>query len=458
MPNPNGLPSGPSMRRASEITPQLAFQAIQNVLGGRDAYGVAAIDTRVPFPSADQRNKSHAAYFLADLVSRLGTAYDPRHLTWLTIKLLAYLAKSRTRDSWIAGDRHVAVIARALKERPRLLGSNVGFTSLVEAGMARHRSVLTEPASRPVTPRCILWQEPPFSFAETTHPYHLREDGLALRHCAGSLYDRDLLNSLPHRPTPREAPFALVYWRKIQSGQARFLTLMEDGAPRITMQYSCMSGNITELQALSPLSVHDRLLPPLCRALHRLRETDTLMTVRGLPPSDDPYTCLTIDGSYERVTADNRHRVLAGTITAPATVTFPELKFLCSVPNIMLGLQHAPIHLLRRITRIAGTVLHGRGNLRLDQLRHVGGHVCAGHVADVSMPSLITIGGSNYCDRAQTVVQPQLVSIMGSNFCDRATLIHQPALRMVGHSNVLAVSARICQPSLRQACPDLGRS
>jgi hypothetical protein len=150
------------------------------------------------------------------------------------------------------------------------------------------------------------------------------------------------------------------------------------------------------------------------------------------------------------VTADNRHRILAGTIiTAPATVTLPELRFLYSVPNIMLGLQHVPFQLLRRITRVAGTVLFGRSNLRLDQLRHVGGHVCAGRVADVSMPSLITIGGSNYCYRAETVVQPQLVSIMGSNFCDHATLVHQPALRMVGRSNVLAASVRICQPNLR---------
>jgi hypothetical protein len=437
------------MHHAPKITPQLAFQAIQNVLSGHDAYGVDPIHTRVPFPSAEPRNQAHAAYFLADLVSRLDAAYDPRHLTWLTIKLLAYLAKGRSRDSWIAGDRHVAVIAKALKEKPRLLGSNVGFASLVEAKMARHRSVLTEPASRPVTPRCILWQEPPFSLAETTHPHHLREDGLALRHCAGSLYDRDLLNSLPHRPTPREAPFALAYWQRIQSGQVRFLTLMEDGAPRITMQYSCMSGNIVELQALSPLSVHDRLLPPLCRALHHLRETDTLLTIRGLPPSDDPYTCLTIDGSYERVTADNRHRVFAGTITAPTTVTLPELKFLCSVSNIMLGLQHVPIHLLRRITRIAGNVLFGRNSLRLDQLRHVGGHVHAARAPEVNLPSLITIGGSNYCDRAQTVLQPHLVSILGSNFCDHASLVHQPALRMVGRSNVLAAGARICQPNLR---------
>jgi hypothetical protein len=437
------------MLHESKMTPKMAFQAIQNVLGGRDAFGVDLIYTRVPFPRAERRNQAHAAYFLADLVSHLGAAYHPRHLTWLTIKLLAHLAKSRNGDILIADNCHIAAIANALKKKPRLLGSKVGFTSLVETTRARQRCILTDAASRPVTPRRILWEEPPFSLAEMTHPRHLREDGMALRHCTASQYDRNVLNSLSRRPTPREALFALAYWQQIQSGKARFLTLIEGDAPRVTMHYSCISDSIMNLQALTPLSVHDRLLPPLCRALHHFREGDALVAIRGLPPSDDFYTCLTIDGTYERVSSDNAHRVLAGTIVAPGTIAFPELKFLCSIPNITLGLEHVPSHLLRRITRIAGTVLFGRSNLRLDQLRHVGGHVCAAHVTDLNMPSLITIGGSNYCDRAQTVVQPQLVSILGSNFCDRATLVHQPALRMVGRSNVLAADARVCQPNLQ---------
>jgi hypothetical protein len=78
---------------------------------------------------------------------------------------------------------------------------------------------------------------------------------------------------------------------------------MEGDAPRVTLQYSCVSGSITDLQALKPLSIHDRLLPPLCRALHHLRATDTLVAIRGLPESDDPYVCLTIDGSYCRLGA-----------------------------------------------------------------------------------------------------------------------------------------------------------
>jgi hypothetical protein len=449
MPNRNGRPIGTPMPHDAQITLPLAFQAIRHVLGGRDAYGIDPIHSRVPFPATDRRNQTRAAILLTDLVSRLGAAYHPRHLTWLTVKLLAHLAKSHIPDTVIAGDDDVPIIANALKDKPSLIGSNVGFALLVEAHAPTRNCVLTAAANRPVTPRRILWEEPPFSLAEMTHPRHLREDGLALHHCTASLYDRDLLKSLPRPPTPREALFALVYWRKIQSGRFRFLTLMEGDAPRVTLQYSCLSDSITDLQALKPLSIHDRLVPPLCRALHHLRETDTLVAIRGLPESDDPYVCLTIDGSYENVTADNAHRVLDGSITVRGNVTFPELKLFCAIPNIMLGLEHVPIHLLRRITRVAGSVQYGRSNLRLDQLRHVGGHIYAPHAPDVNLPSLIAIGGSNYCDRAETVIQPQLVSILGSNFCDSAALIHQPALRMVGRSNVLSPDARVCQTNLQ---------
>jgi hypothetical protein len=436
------------MIQQSSITPERALYAIQNVLSGHDAFGTANIQTRIPFPSALRRNHVRAAIILANIIEQLGAVYHPQHLTWLASKLLAHLAKTRQSYPLVGADYPIGVIANALKERPQLLGSKVGFAALVASGLAKHRCALSEAANKPVTPRRVLWEESPFSLTEMTHPCHLREDGLALRHCTGTRYDHDMLRSLERSPTPREALFALAYWQKIKSGTSRFFTLMEGETPRVTLQYGCMSKNITHLQARSPLTTGDRLLPPLCRALQHLRMTGDLVGVRGLPYSNHPRACLTMEGTYEILSEGNAHRIFSGFIAASTTITFSEPQFLCSVPNIRLNLEQVPVRLLKRVTRIEGTLVFGQQPVRLDRLAYVGGHVSVPRAPMVVMPSLVTIGGSNFCDHTKAIHQPQLVHIGGSNFCDYATLIHQPALRHIGRCNVLSPYAEICQPNL----------
>lgn len=436
------------MVQQSSITPEKALYAIENVLSGREASGNADIQTRIPFPSAVRRNHARAALILMDLIERLGGVYHPQHLTWLASKLLAHLAKTRQGYPLVGADYPVSVVANALKDKPQLMGSKVGFASLVATGLARHRCALTEAANRPVTPRRILWEDPPFSLTEMTHPRHLREDGIALRHCTGSCYDHAVLSSLERRPTAREALFALAYWQKIKNGTSRFFTLMEDERPRVTLQYGCMSGSITHLQARSPLITSDRLLPPLCRALQHLRSPGDLISVRGLPQGIHPRSCLTTDGTYEILSEANAHRIFSGYIVVPPTITFPELHFLCSVPYIRLNLEQVPVRLLKRVARVEGTLVFGKQSVRVDRLSFIGGHLSAQHAPTLMMPSLVAVGGSNFCDHTKVIDQPQLVRIGGSNFCDYATLIHQPALQHVGRCNVLSPYAEICQPRL----------
>ncbi len=436
------------MIQSSSITPEFALEAIRNVLNNRDAFGTADIPSRIPFPAAVRRNQVRAAIILSRMTEQLGPAYNPQHLTWLATKLLAHLAKDRQGDDLVAVAYPTSIIATALRDKPTLLGSKVGFASLLASEAAKHRSVLSDAANKPMTPRRLIWADAPFSLMEATHPRHLREDGLALRHCTGSRYDHDVLRSLDRTPTPRESLFALFYWQQIAKGEARFFTLMEGDAPRVTLRYSCASANMTNMQALNPLTITDRLLPPLCRALHHLRETDYLVGIRQLPYPDTPNVCLMTDGSYGVPSADNMHYILAGYVPVPTHVTPSELQFLCSVPHLRLGLEDVPVRLLKRIERIAGTIVFGRKAVRLDRLTHVGGHVSAPYVPVVTTPNLVSIGGSNFCDHTQTIEQPRLVFIGGSNFCDYATLIHQPALRHIGRLNVLSPYAEICQPNL----------
>ncbi|WP_072387122.1 hypothetical protein [Hyphomicrobium sp. CS1BSMeth3] len=424
----------------------MMLRAIGNVLEGRNAEGTATINTRVPYPRAQARSKVRAAFILTELVSRLEATYQPHHLTWLTVKFLAHLAKSYTHSLALRAEYPTKCIAEALQARPELIGSRIGFATLLDRHYANRPTALTEAAKRPLSPRRVLWRDAAFSLTEMTHPRHLREDGFALHHCTGAHMNPEILAKLERAPTPREAPFALDYWQGIQSGRVRMLTLMENNHPRVTIQYICASHNINQAQALEPLTQDSRLLAPLCRALAHFRAADRLINISALPPARNPRACLTIDGTYENPTPTNLHRILAGHIDVPPDISWPELQFLCRIPHVTLNLTRAPSQHINRITEVAGHIAMRNHTARLVRLRHVTGHLRCSKARTISTPNLITIGGSNYCDSALTVLQPRLATIGASNYCDSVQLIHQPALTSVGKTNIVASGAQPLHP------------
>jgi len=435
------------MHPPTSLTYSDASTIIDNVMNGRDATGTSKIPTSIPLPPDMRRD---ATWLLMKLTRALRSAYDPADLTWLATKLLAHMAKlhaSGTYTNYL--EYPVAPIAEALNLERNLIGSKMGFAKLLSRHYANRPTELSALANAPVTPRRVIWTEPPYSLTEVTHPRHLIEDGRTLHHCTANRFDLDFINQLPRRPNNREAPFTLTYWQRIVDGHYRYFTFMRDDVPVFTIEYAVRAANISCIQGLAPLLTTSPLLPPLCRALHYCRTAVMpLIYIGDLPHDRDPSLFLTIDGTFEPITPGERHRVLTGLYRPPTTITFSELVLLASTPHILLHLGAAPAHLLNRITEFAGSIASHKRQVVLPTLRHVRGHFRCLSAGVIQTRSLETIGGTNYCDAARIVSQPRLSSIGRNNYCDRAHLVSQPALKTIGCGNYVHPHARIIQPSL----------
>ncbi|WP_072387123.1 hypothetical protein [Hyphomicrobium sp. CS1BSMeth3] len=431
-------------------TTQKAYKAIRNVLAGLDAEGAAPITAKIPFSRHIDR-RVIAAQILARLIAQLGHVYRQHHLTWLTVKLLAHLCKHHTEEPLRANDLPTAPIAEALIAKPSLIGGRAGFDHILRHFTATRPNILTERAKAPVTPRRVIWRDPPYTLTEVTHPRHLREDGFALRHCTANVYDLALLGAVDRvRPaTTSESLFALGYWRAIENGHLRILTLMENDQPRVTIQYSCGSWNITNIQALEPISGRSRLLPPLCRALHAFRGTTRVVDIFDLPLPNDGMSILTTEGTYLPATQDNFAQALVAHIVPDKHTPLSTLEWLTQQPKAALILSYLPQKLLNCITDVRGTLALHLSTIRLPKLRSIGGHFNAGRASAVDLPRLETIGASNLCRHATTINQPRLTTIAGNNICSSAQFIDQTRLTSIGGVNAFLDTATVSQPALR---------
>jgi len=419
------------MTTATPFSLNRAAKVILRVTSGFDATSARRITTNVPFPS-DPHARHQAAITLTHLARALDPQQREEHLSWLTAKLLAYLAKQQVYEKDVP-PYHVAIaIAGALNAQPHLLGSRAGISTILKRHADSQPNILTERANKPVLPRRTLWQDGPFTLAEATHPRHVREDGLTLHHCSANQYDYALLDSLSRRATPREALFALSYWRCIELGVIRFLTLLEDGAPRVTIEYHRRTWNISQIRAREPLTCRDPLLHPLSHALHCFRSTTPVIQIHGLPSPPDPHHILTIDGIYAPITEANLGRALAGHIRPTPHYAPSYVQLLTQAPNITIDLNLTYARQRNAITSVRGSLTDRIRTLDLPYLRHVGGHFHAGSARTVNCPSLETVGGSNICRTANTIRQPNLRSIAGSNICPVARHLEQPQLSRIG--------------------------
>jgi len=407
----------------------LASDAVWNILDGRTADGSAPLGVTVPFKHSTHM-KGIATMMLMRLLERIGPL-GPEDLTALTVKFLSHAGKagySTRKLLYYPVDQ----IVDALRAKPELLKSRVGFASLVREQNRVRGHYLSKVASTPISPRRVLWSEPPFSLCEATHPYHLRQDGLTLQHCTASLTDWDLLQSLERPATRREHLFALKYWREIEAGNIRILTLMEDEKPSVTIEYAIAAKRITQMQALNPLLHDDRVLAPLCKALHTFGQTVPIYSINDLPVPIDRVAVLTIDGDYVPYHEVHLSRILCASIDVLPGCSRRQLSQLASSRHITLNLTRAPKALRNRLEVVAGSVELDDDVVELAHLKSVGGDFICRQARKVSCPQLRTIGASNICLSARSIDQPSLVAIGGNNYCPRAQSINQASLRTVG--------------------------
>jgi hypothetical protein len=426
----------------------IARKAITNVLAGRTADGAAPLGTAIPFPrNEDMQFK--AAIKLAQLIIHLGAIADDKALTQLTTKLLAHMAKQGYLD--LGAQYPLTDLVKALRENPKLIGSRAGFARILAQQRVALTNILTAPAAAPVTPRRVLWQDPPFALTEVTHPRHLREDGLALRHCTANLYDLDLIAGLERPPTPREKLFALSYWRDIEGGRLRMLTLMEEGEPRLTIEYNTALQRITHIQGRRRLEHDSPLLQPLCRALTHFRRATPVRGISGLPKPSLPNTVLTAEGIFAPASMATVRTALTACVAPGRRCSLPELKALARMSHIALLVTWLDERHLARLTDVAGSLHTDQPFVLFPRLRRVGGDLFCVSGVSVECPRLENIGGSNVCRKAEVIHQPALRAIGRHNLCSSALRIHQPALEAVSGLNNYPDDAEVVQPALRGA-------
>lgn len=439
-------PSGVIMPSNTLDVKAIAYSAVGNVLSGLTADGAAQFPRAVPFPRSPVM-VGLSFEFLAQILAGL-EPLESDELTLLTAKFLAYVGKSgmtsREFLRWSSAD----AIIRALQADRSLIRSRAGIATILKHYHKRCANSLSALAAAPITPRRTLWAAPPFSLREATHPHHLRVDGLTLHHCTARLTDWDLLSGLERPPAPREALFALKYWREIEAGVIRILTLMENDTPLVTIEYAIVSRRISHMQALRPISVDDDFFPHLCRALHHFCKTTPVSRINYLPKPFGEDTILTTDGRFVSPSEQTLRNALPSTFRVSPASNRRLFDWATTLPHITLDLTRAPEGFRRRLRETNGSVAFDNDEVSVPHLRSVGGDFICTRANRVSCPELRTIGVSNRCISAESVYQPRLFSIGAHNKCGRARAINQASLRFVGGDNECGAALTLIQHCL----------
>lgn len=217
----------------------------------------------IPF-TKDPQAREAATFTFVIIVNFCCKSLTPHDLVPLCAKLLTHFSRSgRQSQKSILAFRTTALI-RAIKHAPHLVARDgTGIPAIIRnhnQHLDRQYAAAARMFPRKTPPRAVLWSSGSYTLEETTDPRHLVEDGNALNHCIGTATDIRLFD--PHNPHNLHN---LTYWLKIKRRQARIITLMHDGQPRVTIHYDIakrniieLSGRVLENHAQEPISAAER--------------------------------------------------------------------------------------------------------------------------------------------------------------------------------------------------------
>jgi hypothetical protein len=438
----------------SKILLEYARLAVTHVLSGRTADGLRPLDVHVSFPRDSERYHV-PALVIARILRGLERRLDGDELTALTVKLLTHVGRDKRGPFHACWCVDIQAVQSALNSRPHILTSRASIAAMVRAAGQDEAYAIKLAAAAAIPPRRVIATFGDYTLAEITDPSHLREDGLAVGHCAGVQYDHPYLNALVPQPTGRQRLFALTYWRHIAFGNLRIFSLLEDGRPRATIGYSIHRQAVTELAIVGKFTATSApFVPPLCRALVELGKQVRIRAIQQLPASPNDGEAISIDGSFIPLRPENAHRLLNGQINLSVQTTSAELTACASNPFLVLDITDVPSRVLDALMFTAGSLRSAARHVRLNSLTSIDGGLYCRRPEMVEMRALQTIGASQICQGARAVRQDHLRRIEGNNGCDRVGRIYQPQLTFVGGRNQCSECDEVIQPRLVHAMPE----
>lgn len=432
----------------SQILLERALMAVTHVLAGRTADGLRPLAVRISFPRKPEYYPA-PALVIARILRGLDHILDNDELTVLTVKLLHHLGRDREGPFYACWRVDIQALQAALNRRPHILTSRASIAAMIRAAGQDEACAIKRAAAADIPPRRLIATFGDYALTEVTDPSHLREDGLAVGHCAGVQYDHPYLNSIVPQPTGRQRLFALTYWRLIVFGNLRIFTLLHHGQPRGTIGYSVHRQAVSELAVVGKFSLTSApFVSPLCRALDELRKHVRIRAIHQLPASPNDGEAISIDGSFIPLRPENAHRLLAGQINLSAHTSPAELEACASNPYLTLDITHVPSGILDTLDGTAGSLRTAARRVSLNRLITIDGGLFCRRPERVEMRALQTIGGSQICHGAREVRQDNLRRIDGNNGCECVGRIYQPQLTFVGGRNQCRNSQEVVQPLL----------
>lgn len=223
-----------------------ALDYLNDILDGK----VDIATGTIPF-TKNQATRKAAAYLFATTINCCRPVLTADAMLPLATKLLIYLSRTGRQDSQSIYECGTSTLVNAIKLSPHLVpDQHAGIEAILRKyrqhqEQERKAAWLALPINTP--PRTVLWSSSRFSIEETTDPRHLIADSEALGHCVGRALSP---SALIHHALPPEHPDTihfLAYWLKIKRRQARIITLLEYGMPRVTLHYDIAKQEIAEL-------------------------------------------------------------------------------------------------------------------------------------------------------------------------------------------------------------------
>ena len=438
----------------SKVLLEYARLAVTHVLSGRTADGLRPLDVHLSFPRDPERYHV-PALVIARILRGLARQLDGDELTALTVKLLTHVGRDRRGPFHACWCVDIQAVQSALNSRPQILTSRASIAAMVRAAGQDEAHAIKQAAAAAIPPRRVIATFGDYALAEITDPSQLREDGLAVGHCAGVQYDHPYLNALVPQPTGRQRLFALTYWRHIVFGNFRIFSLLEDGRPRATIGYSIHRQAVTELAVVGKFTATSApFVPPLCRALVELGKLVPIRAIQQLPASPNDGEAISVDGTFIPLRAENAHRLLSGQINLSARTTSAELLACASNPYLTLDITHISASVLDTLTHTVGSLHTAARHVRLNSLTSIQGGLSCRRPETVEMRALQTVGTSQICHGAREVRQDNLRRIEGNNGCERVGRVYQPQLTFVGGRNQCGECEEVIQPRLVHAMPE----
>lgn len=204
----------------------------------------------IPFTNNPAARKA-AAYLFATLINACRAVLTADAMAPLATKLLIHLNRTGRQDARSIYECSSSILVKAIRLSPHLVShKRAGINAILRKYRQRQdqeRKAARRSLPIQAPPRAVLWSSSRFSIEEATDPRHLIADTKALGHCVGRALNPISLISHGLSPEHPDTIHFLSYWQKIKRREARIITLMGYGVPRVTLHYDIAKQEMAEL-------------------------------------------------------------------------------------------------------------------------------------------------------------------------------------------------------------------